>query len=262
MAKEQEHHYTCGATSDIGVEREAQEDFVQFKELDKDNLLCLIADGTGSRNQHLQPASIVVMDIIENITEMYDEEPDLFLENPQYFLYKAFLNANRILGAFKMGNEEFYSGYASSVTACLFSNNNQLHVVHTGNTRMYIIRGGKMVQMTHDHTKAQELLDDGKIDLETYHVHPDRLKMTSGLGVVLDPEIQRFSTRMKENDIVVLTSDGVHYAMKPDAMTEIILQSADCPNAATNLVDAAKTIVKYPDNMSAMVVVRNKGQRW
>lgn len=39
--------YIVGATADIGVDRELQEDFVQFKELDADNLLCVIADGSG-----------------------------------------------------------------------------------------------------------------------------------------------------------------------------------------------------------------------
>ena len=57
--------YICGATSDIGVGREQQEDFVQFCELDEETLLCIVADGTGSMPQRTQPAYIVAMDKIE-----------------------------------------------------------------------------------------------------------------------------------------------------------------------------------------------------
>ena len=59
--------YFCGATSDIGVGRELQEDFVQLCELDDNNLFCVIADGTGSMPQRPQPAAIVAMDIVENM---------------------------------------------------------------------------------------------------------------------------------------------------------------------------------------------------
>ena len=51
--------YFCGATSDIGVGRELQEDFVQLCELDDNNLFCVIADGTGSMPQRPQPAATV-----------------------------------------------------------------------------------------------------------------------------------------------------------------------------------------------------------
>ena len=115
-----------------------------------------------------------------------------------------------------------------------------------------------LTQMTRDQTKAAELLNDGKIDLETYHVHPDRLVITDGLGILLKPHIQILHGKLKENDIVLMSTDGLHYAVQPDAMTTIILESKDCMEAAKNLIDASKNIIKYPDNMSAMVIYREK----
>ena len=55
-----------------------------------------------------------------------------------------------------------------------------------------------------------------------------------------------------------MSTDGVHYAVQPDAMATIILESKDCMEAAKNLIDASKNIIKYPDNMSAMVIYREK----
>lgn len=246
--------YLVGATSDIGVEREKQEDFVQFRELDDSNILCIVADGTGSREQMPQPASIASMHIVDEIATIFKEHRDFLFADPEYFLKKAMLSANRIMGAFKMGNEEVYSGYACSLTCCLLLENQRIVAAHSGNTRLYIIRNGVLSQLTKDHTKAYELLEQGKIDIETYYAHPDRLIMTSGIGVVISPEIQTLSGRLKTNDLVLLTSDGIHYAIQPQAMTDIILNCSDTLQATHALVDAAKNIVKYPDNMSAILV--------
>ena len=107
--------YICGAVVDIGVERESQEDYVQYREFG-DNLFCVVADGAGSQKGFPQPAVIAVSDILETLTEIYEENEELFLQNPEFFIKRAMLSANRVLGGFKMGNEERYYGYAASVT--------------------------------------------------------------------------------------------------------------------------------------------------
>ena len=56
--------YICGAVVDIGVERESQEDYVQYREFG-DNLFCVVADGAGSQKGFPQPAVIAVSDILE-----------------------------------------------------------------------------------------------------------------------------------------------------------------------------------------------------
>ena len=251
------NRYKLGATTDIGCERENQEDFMQYVELDEGHMLCVIADGTGSREKHPQPAAIAVMDIVEHISRIYQEEKELFLSNPEFFLRDAFLCSNKLMGAFKMGNEELYSGYAASVTAVLLADDYRIYLAHCGNTRAYVMRDGKLILLTRDHTKAEELYEDGKINLQTYYVHPDRLKMTSGIGVVIDPEIQTERGSIRPTDLVVLTTDGVHYAVQPEFMADIILGSNSCAQASANLIEAAKVQVKYPDNMTAMIIHGN-----
>ncbi len=247
--------YFCGATSDIGIGRELQEDFVQLCELDDNNLFCVIADGTGSMPQRPQPAAIVAMDIVENIKDTFEQQKDLLLSCPGFFIRKAMQDANRILGAFQMGNEELFSGYSASLTCCLFMENKRITIGHAGNTRFYLMRNAQLNLITHDHTQAFQLLSEGKIDKETYYVHDGRLKLTSGLGKIIDPKIEIFNGQMKDTDIVLMTTDGIHYALRPDAMTEIILNSPPEGTEATKaLIKAAKEIVKYPDNMSAMIV--------
>lgn len=49
-----------------------------------------------------------------------------------------------------------------------------------------------------------------------------------------------------------MTTDGIHYAIRPEALSDIVLQSGTCSDAAKSLIEAAK-IEKYPDNMSALI---------
>ena len=245
--------YRAGATIDIGRDRENQEDYVDIMNLDADNLLCVMADGTGSVDPYPQPAVIIVNAISRFVEDVWTEQPDLFLSESEWFLKAAMRTANQVIGGLKTGNEERFAGYAASVTCCLLSENNGITVAHAGNTRLYILRNGHLQPLTRDDTKAAELLAEGKIDLDTYYVHPDRLTMTSGIGMYDRPKIQTMHGSIKDDDLVVMTTDGVHYAVRPEVMADIILSSNDCEDASANLVNAAKS-TDYPDNMTAVVM--------
>ena len=83
------------------------------------------------------------------------------------------------------------------------------------------------------------------------------LHILGGAGV---GGIDTISGKLQEQDLVLMTTDGIHYALRPDAMSEIILNSPPEGTEATNaLVNAAKNIVKYPDNMSAMLIYMPSG---
>ena len=94
--------YSIAATTDIGVSRERQEDYIFFKELDEKNLFCVIADGTGSRPSIPQPASIICLEIGNFIQTMWKNKKKDFCLDPKFYMKLAMLIANKFIGAFKM----------------------------------------------------------------------------------------------------------------------------------------------------------------
>ena len=93
----------------------------------------------------------------------------------------------------------------------------------------------------------------GLITEEQYYTHLDRLVLTSGLGVLPKPRIQILEDiSLKKDDIILMTTDGIHYAIRPEALSDIVLQSGSCADAAKSLIEAAK-LEKYADNMSVIV---------
>lgn len=255
------HKYLYGGESDVGYGREINEDFIQVVELDENNLLSLIVDGVGSKGLKLQPASIVAKEVVLVAKGMFEKDKELFLAHPDIFLEICLNCANRVLGGFKLGNEEIYGGFAAAITCCLLDENGKMTFAHAGNTRLYLLRENKRLdppahvlkQLTKDHTAGAKMVDIGDITAEEYHTHASRLDIYSGMGVITNPLIQTFSMPLKENDIILMTTDGIHCAVKPEFMTQFILESGDNSAAAKTLITGAKT-VKYVDNMSAIVL--------
>ena len=87
---------------------------------------------------------------------------------------------------------------------------------------------------------------------ESYE-RPNRTSLASGLGNFMLPEIQVFDSRLKEKDILLMTTKGIHFSIRPDAIAEIVMSSANCEIATASLVQAGK-MLKYVDNMSAIMV--------
>lgn len=250
--------FLYGGLSDVGYKRELNEDYVSIIELDDDTIFAIIADGAGSKTTTMQPASIVVREMNEIVKRVFEQDKELLIANAEIFLSEAILAANRVLGAFKIANEELYSGFGASVTCCLLTSDNKITFAHTGNTRLYLIRinkdGGLSVkQLTQDQTKGKKLVNEGLITLEQYHAHPDRLIITGGLGMAIEPMIQAYSGKIKDLDFLLLTTDGIHYAIKPEPMAEIVVRSDKCEDANKALVEAAKSL-HYNDNMSSIVI--------
>ncbi len=252
-------YYYSGKT-DIGCGRTTNEDDINVLQLSNDVVFAVLADGMGSVPSGLQPANIVCTDVCTAVREMYESE-DLrasFLDNAEVVLKNIVCNANRVLGAFKKANEELYSGFGSTLTCCLLDDQYRFTLVHTGNSRLYLIRKNKndvvqLRQLTTDHTRVKELYDLGTITEEEMYTHPERCTLTSALGYVAVPTIQTMTAKVKPKDILFLTTDGIHYAVRPEAMLEIIQKSETVPASTENIIYAAKSL-KYNDNMSAITI--------
>lgn len=252
--------YTYGGTADCGYGREVNEDFFDFVVLSENVLFALVADGAGSKQNGLglQPAVVASSEITETIRRLYAYDPEMFLAHPTEMLLEAVNVANRVIGAFKVANDELYSGFGVCISCCLIYENSKFCFVHCGNTRIHLLRlqtdgSSRIIQLTQDHTKAAQMLQEGIIKGEEYYGHPARYVFTSGIGIVASPELQTYTGRLKKGDILLLTTDGIHYAIRPEAMGDIVLQAGNWSAATRALVDGAK-MLKMEDNATAALV--------
>lgn len=67
------------------------------------------------------------------------------------------------------------------------------------------------------------------------------------------PEIQTYSATLKKGDLLALTTDGIHYAINPESIKNIILESDGWESAANALISGAK-MREMVDNMTAAII--------
>ena len=128
-------------------------------------------------------------------------------------------------------------GTSTTVTAALFDGA-RLGVAHVGDSRAYLLRGGRIEQLTKDHTFVQTLIDEGRITEEDSRVHPHRNIILRAVDGVHDTEPDLFHVPLEEGDRLLLCSDGCSGALTDAEMGEL-LGTGSVDSAAVALVQAA-----------------------
>jgi serine/threonine protein phosphatase Stp1 len=121
-----------------------------------------------------------------------------------------------------------------------------------GDSRLYLYRGGALMQVTRDHRYIQDLLDSGMLnELEAQH-HPRRSVITRAIGVDATLKLDRRDGAVELGDTFLLATDGVTAVCKDAELAEIV--------ATLDLAEAADEIVGLclergaPDNLSLVLV--------
>lgn len=247
-------NYLVRGAVDIGLERNFLEDYIRTEDFEDSSILAIIADGSGTHDDRIQPAKFATDVFVDYFKKFRSEIYDYFKAYPTYYIEKCMNIANLALGTLHMANEELYSGYMTTMTVVYLDSEGHLYYSHIGNTRLYLLRNGQFTQMTTDHTLAQEKLDNNE-EIE-YYLSMDRLKLTRCLGLSTELNIESRYGTIKENDVLLLTSDGIHYAVREEEMLRLVLQSS-VDDACPVLIEGAKS-VNYPDNMAAIVIAQLK----
>ena len=95
-----------------------------------------------------------------------------------------------------------------------------VHAAHVGDSRLYLIRGGTIVQKTKDHTVAGERRRVGLISAERAKAHPDRSVLTRSLGRELIAAVDRLSFPVGGGDTLVVCSDGLYNVLEDDEVRD------------------------------------------
>lgn len=247
-----------GGTSVMGPKRKTNEDDIQMTFFDTHSLLALVADGSGTGNALVQPAKVINTKVFEVMRRVYESNRQVFNMDRELFFKEAIYGANNDLIAFKMANEEMYYGFACMLSGVFISDDLKMTLAHVGNTRIYLIREGKIIQLTKDQTAGQTMVDAGILSEKEYYVSQERLEITNALGQVSNDRlfIRTASINLKDGDVVVLTTDGIHYSIRPEAIRDTILSMAgsDPRDIVERVQGLAYQQGNYLDNESIMAI--------
>jgi protein phosphatase len=203
--------------------------------------LLALADGMGGHAAG-EVASNVVISTLAHLDE--DRPVDDLIST----LRDATAAANNNLRAM-VEQDSNLDGMGTTLTALLFAGS-RVGLVHVGDSRAYLVRGGVLTQITHDDTFVQALIDEGRLTAEEASSHPQRSLILHALnGAEVEPDLSIREARI--GDRYLLCSDGLSDVVSPDTLLEA-LQLPDPHESADRLVELALR-AGGPDNVTCIV---------
>ena len=233
--------------TDVGRVRQENQDDYRAGELPGGAVWALVCDGMGGAKGGRE-ASQGACNVIENFFQEQYAQCGTGQEEP--FLKKALLYANRFVFQ-KAAHEEALAGMGTTAVCALVRSGN-VYLCHAGDSRAYLIRDGKLTQLTHDHSYVQELVDCGTITEEEAEHHPQKNIITKALGVDYRLEPEFTAAKLKREDRLLLCTDGLTNMVPVEEMEELLAQGTfyDLPD---RLIEAANAH-GGSDNITALLL--------
>jgi protein phosphatase len=240
---------TAVGRTDPGLKRKHNEDAYAILE---DHHLFVIADGMG-RHAAGEVASQLCVDAMRDAFTTGDfgppEEPPL-PRRASHLRGSIQLANERILTSAR-GNDD-YAGMGTTVVAAYFSPNKQrVYIAHVGDSRCYRLRGGRLTQLTTDHTLGAVGIT-GK----------SAAVLSRAVGIEASVEIDINMESPLPGDVYLLCSDGLSRMVPHDAIQSILESAKDLDSANAVLIDKANQ-GGGRDNITSILVrvddVRGRG---
>lgn len=140
---------------------------------------------------------------------------------------------------------------ATTLTAML-RHGDRLALVHVGDTRAYLLRGGELSLLTRDHTWVRDEVDRGRLTPERAAAHPRRALLSRALGGGRPVEADLALRTALPGDRYLLCSDGLSSVVPPAALRDTLATESGCGPAVDRLIELAYA-AGAPDNIACVV---------
>jgi serine/threonine protein phosphatase PrpC len=254
------------AWSDVGRQREINEDRVAFQVQQSSDAapvaMCIVADGLGGHMGGEVASHWAVETLKQELADLFfptDPRATLQLlevktsarvseiEGAEFHadaplmrrLREAIESANHAVHEYALHRPEEAEGSGSTVTMVVLKGL-RAYVANVGDSRTYLLREGRMEQLTRDHSVVAELVAAGQITPQEAFDHPHAHLITRCLGFEEQVEADIRPHALRSGDCLLLCSDGLWETVRdPDRMARIIERAPSLDVAAHKLVDAA-----------------------
>jgi serine/threonine protein phosphatase PrpC len=266
MIRTQRAHLIVEAYSHAGMSGKNNEDryavasFVPGAQDKTPILFAVLADGIGGHRGGEVAAELAVNHILQSIARSDGNYSRHILED-------AVSEASDAIAAHSATNEELKGMGSTCATAWIIGD--KLYTGYVGDSRMYLMRSGRIQQLTVDHTWVQEAIEKGIITPEAAREHPNVHVIRRYLGspVPPDPDFRlnlfdgegahhpenNQGVQLLPNDVVLLCSDGLTDLVWNDEILEVVRTKSTLKEAARGLVDLANDRGGH-DNITVVLI--------
>ena len=203
--------------SDIGLVRTQNQDDCRFGVISPSCAWAVVCDGMGGANGGNIASASAVEYISQEIEKMYSE--DLSKSELSTLMTEIVSQANQVI--FDMAQEDIELTGMGTTCEFVLVKDTTVHVVHVGDSRTYAIRGGKIKQLTEDHSVVQEMVRRGEITSEQAQNHPNKNFITRALGIKPSVHLDYIETNFIYGDVLLVCTDGFSNCVTTGDMVKI-----------------------------------------
>jgi serine/threonine protein phosphatase PrpC len=227
--------------SDTGLKRSHNEDFIGWSE---PRGLAVLADGMGGHNAGEVASEMAVTIIQQQLAESHQSSASEQIKN-------AIETANEAI--YQRAQESLIcAGMGTTVVVALFEEG-EVTIGHVGDSRLYRLRGGELVQLTSDHSLVQELVDEGFMDEEQAHESVSKNVITRALGSGAEVHSDIQQQQSIAGDRYLLCSDGLSDMLERAEISKLLGAKVTLEQIVEKLLELANQH-GGDDNISAIVI--------
>jgi serine/threonine protein phosphatase PrpC len=199
----------------------------------RDSLMMMVADGMGGHARGEVAAQLTM----QTVASVYQRQAKPVLSDPARFLEEAVQASHRELHRYR-AEQGLPEAPRTTIVICVVQRGLATWA-HAGDSRLYLIRNGAIVDRTLDHSRVHHLVSAGLIRPEDAKDHPERNRIFNCLGAFVEPavEVSR-PTALHGGDILLLCSDGLWGTLSDRAIVDAF-SGRTVMRAVPEVVDAA-----------------------
>jgi len=174
----------------------------------RDSILMVVADGMGGHAR----GEVAAQMTLQTMASIFQREARPMLPEPARYLEECVLTAHRELHRYRAENN-LPEAPRTTVVACVVQEGVATWA-HVGDSRLYLLRGGRIVARTLDHSRVHHLVSSGLIRPEDAKDHPERNRIFNCIGAYIAPtvEVSR-PVALRSGDTILLCTDGLWGAL-------------------------------------------------
>jgi serine/threonine protein phosphatase PrpC len=229
--------------TDVGMKRTHNEDYLYLPDEER---LVIVADGMGGHASG-DLASRLAIDTLVDFFRATQDEPDItwpFLLDRDNRLHE-----NRLVTGVKLANLKIFEaaqrnarfrGMGTTIVACFFCDDHVL-VGHVGDSRVYLLRDGKLRQLTEDHSLLNDYIKMKRITPDEVDRFPHKNVIVRALGMKETVAVDILHDEPQVGDIFLLCTDGLSGMVTDDDLGKLVLAEKDLDRCCERLIEAANT---------------------
>ncbi len=247
--------------TDVGCVRATNEDAFGFNE---ERGVFVVCDGVGGHAAGEVASQMGVETVLEYFAQALDGEyPAIGKTFPE-----ASPQANALASAIQLANQRIHrissedpdrAGLGSTVVAALV-NDKGVAIAHVGDSRIYLLRGDRIQQLTRDHSFVMEQVARGLMSEEEAEHSPVQNFILRALGAEAEVEPDVADLELAPGDTLLFNSDGLTRHVTPAQIAAIVQAAPNLEAACDGLIQAARD-GGGSDNITCLLVRLVQEQR-